>query len=71
MFSSYVTLGFRFAPRIRDLTDKRLYVPDQSKNYPLLENFIGGSINRKQSLTQWPLILRLAASIKQGRLQHH
>ena len=29
-------LGFRFAPRIRDLPDKNLYVPDQPKNYPAL-----------------------------------
>src|ERR1700737_4039486 len=29
-------LGFRFAPRIRDLADKRLYVPNSPKSYPAL-----------------------------------
>ena len=24
-------LGFRFAPRIRDLADRRLYIPDKAK----------------------------------------
>ena len=27
-------LGFRFAPRIRDLADKRLYVHGDAKQYP-------------------------------------
>lgn len=27
-------LGFRFAPRIRDLADRRLYIPDKAKLLP-------------------------------------
>ncbi len=61
-------LGFRFAPRIRDLADKRLYVPDAPRHYPALEAFIGARINAQQILTQWAEILRLAASIKRGRV---
>jgi hypothetical protein len=41
-----------FAPRIRDLADKRLYVPDAPRHYPALEAFIGARINAKQILTQ-------------------
>lgn len=59
-------LGFRFAPRLRDLKDKNLYVPDHPKAYPALTSFIGERINTKLILAQWPEILRLAASIKQG-----
>jgi hypothetical protein len=59
-------LGFRFAPRIRDLKYKNLYVPDHSKNYPALTSFLGEKINTKLILAQWPEILRLATSIKQG-----
>jgi TnpA family transposase len=59
-------LGFRFAPRIRDLADRRLYVPDKAKLYPSLLPFIGGTINVKQILAQWPEILRLASSIRIG-----
>jgi TnpA family transposase len=59
-------LGFRFAPRIRDLADRRLYVTDKAKLYPGLLPFIGGTINLKQILAQWPEILRLASSIRLG-----
>ena len=59
-------LGFRFAPRIRDLKDKNLYVPDHGKNYPALASVLGEKINIKLILAQWPEILRLATSIKQG-----
>jgi len=59
-------LGFRFAPRIRDLSDKRLYIYGDAKNYPTLAGLIGGSVNAKHIRTHWDEILRLAAFIKQG-----
>lgn len=40
-------LGFRFAPRIRDLADKRLYVPAKAGQWPALGALIGGSIQNK------------------------
>jgi TnpA family transposase len=59
-------LGFRFAPRIRDLADKRLYIQGDAKQYPTLAGLIGGDINVKHIRAHWDEILRLAASIKQG-----
>ncbi len=59
-------LGFRFAPRLRDLKDKNLYVPEHPKAYPALTSLIGERLNAKLILAQWPEILRPAASIKQG-----
>jgi TnpA family transposase len=59
-------LGFRFAPRIRDLADKRLYVSSRSNLYPALSGLTGGTINLKQILAQWEEVLRLASSIRQG-----
>ena len=59
-------LGFRFAPRIRDLADKRLFVPDSQKKYPAIAALIGGAVNVKSICSHWDEILRLAASIKQG-----
>src|SRR6516165_3116816 len=59
-------LGFRFAPRIRDLADRRLYTVENAKSYPTLLPFIGGTINLKQLLAQWSEILRLACSIRLG-----
>ena len=59
-------LGFRFAPRIRDLADKRLYVPGRSAEWPALSPLIGGSINTRLIEQQLDEVLRLAASIQQG-----
>jgi len=59
-------LGFRFAPRIRDLADKRLYVPGKFDRWATLSPLIGGSINTRLIERQFGEILRLAASIQQG-----
>lgn len=71
VFALMHLLDFRFAPRIRDLADKRLFLPDKSADsktadYPALAALIGGSINSKQIRSHWDEILRLAASIRQG-----
>ena len=66
IFALCPPFGFRFAPRIRDLKDKNLYLPDDPKNYPALASFLGEKINQKVILTQWSEYLRLATSIKQG-----
>jgi TnpA family transposase len=66
VFGLMQLLGFRFAPRIRDLKDKNLYVHVDIKAFPTLASIIGGGINIKHIRTQWDDVLRLAASIKQG-----
>src|SRR5947209_15430661 len=59
-------LGFRFAPRIRDLGDKRLYSFEKPSAYPGLESFLGGTINVKQMETHWDDLLRLTSSLRKG-----
>jgi TnpA family transposase len=59
-------LGFRFAPRIRDLADKRLYVPGKPGQWPSLSALIGGPLRQKLIEQQFEDIQRLAASIQQG-----
>ena len=59
-------LGFRFAPRIRDLGDMKLYIPKGEAAYPALSALIGGTLNIKHVRAHWDDILRLATSIKQG-----
>jgi TnpA family transposase len=66
VFALMQLLGYRFAPRIRDLADKRLYIHGDAKRYPTLAGMIGGRINVKHIRAHWDEILRLAASIKQG-----
>ena len=66
VFALMHLLGFRFAPRIRDLADKRLCVPGKQSEYSSLSSLIGDALNQKTILAHWNDILRLATSIKQG-----
>lgn len=66
VFALMHLLGFRFAPRIRDLGETKLYIPKGKTAYDALKPMIGGPLNIKQIRLHWDEILRLAASIKQG-----
>ena len=66
VFALMHLLGFRFAPRIRDLGETKLYVPQGVQTYPTLRPLIGGTLNIKHVRAHWDDILRLASSIKQG-----
>jgi TnpA family transposase len=59
-------LGFRFAPRIRDLGNKRMYSIEKEDSYPGLEPYLGGSINVKQIEAHWDDLLRLTSSVRKG-----
>ena len=66
VFALMHMLGFRFAPRIRDLGDTKLYIPGAITDYPALKAMIGGTLNIKHLRAHWDDILRLASSIKHG-----
>ncbi|WP_231753032.1 Tn3 family transposase, partial [Burkholderia sp. TSV86] len=66
VFALMHLLGFRFAPRIRDLDDMKLYVPGSVKDYPALSAMIGDTYNEKHIRKNWDEVLRLATSIRQG-----
>ncbi|HCC5914882.1 TPA: Tn3 family transposase, partial [Escherichia coli] len=60
-------LGFRFAPRIRDLGETKLFIPKGDAAYDALKPMISSDrLNIKQIRAHWDEILRLATSIKQG-----
>jgi TnpA family transposase len=59
-------LGFRFAPRIRDLVDRRLYAADARADYGVLKPMIGGVANFALIEENWDEYLRLTASIRTG-----
>ena len=59
-------LGYRFAPRIRDLGDKRLYTVAKASAYPTIEPLVAARINTGLIADHWEELLRLATSIKQG-----
>lgn len=60
-------LGFRFAPRIRDLGDTKLFIPKGDATYDALKPMISSDrLNIKAICAHWDEILRLATSIKLG-----
>ncbi|UOQ69922.1 Tn3 family transposase [Hymenobacter volaticus] len=66
LFAVMPLLSYRFAPRIRDLSETKLYVPPGSPAYEALQPLLGGTLNVRHILAHWEAILRLATSIKQG-----
>lgn len=66
VFAACTLLGFRFAPRIRDLGDQRIYTLNRPKQYPTLLPLIGGRIQARKIEQSWDEILRLASSIRMG-----
>jgi TnpA family transposase len=59
-------LGYRFAPRIKDLKDRKLYTVDKPASWPLLAPLIGDTIEMAAILRQWAELMRLKASIEAG-----
>jgi TnpA family transposase len=59
-------LGFRFAPRIRDLSERRLYTLSPSTEFSAIDQLIGGAVNVKAIEDDWKDVLHLAASIRTG-----
>lgn len=59
-------LGFRFAPRIRDLKNRRLYLFPGEEAPTALQPLVGGTIDLDHLAAHWPELLRLATSIRVG-----
>jgi TnpA family transposase len=59
-------LGFRFAPRIPNLAQRRLYAFGPAGTWPALEPFIAGKPDDKLVIAHWDDVLRVAASIRTG-----
>jgi len=66
VFALCALLGFRFAPRIPDLKDRKLHSFQAPASYPTLAPLIGGRIDVELIRSHWNEILRLAMSIKTG-----
>ncbi len=66
LFALMHLLGYRFAPRIRNIGDTRLYTPTNDPGLPALAPLIGGAINTTTIGLHWDEILRLATSVKTG-----
>ncbi|MFA9378680.1 MAG: Tn3 family transposase [Lachnotalea sp.] len=60
-------LGFRFAPRIRDISELKLYSFSKHSDYAKIETIIQGKINTKIIQENYYDVLRLAYSIREGK----
>lgn len=68
VFAITALLGFQFIPRIRDLPSKRLYLFDPSACPKGLRGLIGGKVREPVISSNWPDILRSAATMVAGAM---
>lgn len=61
-------LGFRFAPRLRDISDAKLYTLTSPDDFPSIKVILRGKINTKVIKENFDDVLRLAHSIREGRV---
>ncbi len=63
VFGLFALIGKRFAPRLRNLKDRKFHTFEKGDAYPALANHIGAPINTTLIIDHWDDLLRLAASI--------
>ncbi len=63
VFALFALIGKRFAPRLRNLKDRKFHTFEKAGTYPALAGHIGAPINAPLILENWDYLLRLAASI--------
>ncbi|MFT9497650.1 Tn3 family transposase [Anaerosolibacter sp.] len=61
-------LGFKFAPRIRDISELKLYTLGKANAFPKLESILNARINIKVIQENYDDVLRLAYSIREGKV---
>lgn len=61
-------LGFRFAPRIRDISELKLYSFAKPSDYKKIEKIIQGKINIRVIRESYDDVLRIAHSIREGKV---
>src|SRR3954464_2098669 len=58
--------GYRFAPRIKDLKERKLYAVEKPDTYPLLKPRIGDAVDTAALVRGWAELMRVKASIEAG-----
>jgi TnpA family transposase len=66
VFGCFELLGFRFAPRIRDLPDQVLYRLDRTAHYGALDPILRRTIRAPLIVAHWDDMNRMAASFRDG-----
>ncbi|MCK9553471.1 Tn3 family transposase, partial [Aquamicrobium sp.] len=63
VFALFCLIGKRFAPRLRNIKDRKFHTFEKADAYPTLASHIGAPINTALIMEHWDELLRLAASI--------
>ena len=66
VFGMLTLLGYRFAPRQRDLKDRKLYAFRGQAVPEALNSMVGGAVDSDHLATHWDEALRLAVSVGSG-----
>ncbi len=61
-------LGFKFAPRIRDISELKLYCIEKASSYSKIEKILNRRINTKIIEENFDDVLRLTHSIREGKV---
>src|SRR5712692_844225 len=69
IFGLFTLLGFRFAPRFRDLPDQTLYRARNGADYGILAPTLKKDIRINLIMEHWDDLNRIAASLKDGLIR--
>lgn len=63
VFALFCLIGKRFAPRLRNIKDRKFHTFEKADAYPALADHVGMPINAALIMDHWDELLHLAASI--------
>ena len=69
IFGLFSLLGFRFAPRLRDLSDQTLYRAKKGADYGVFSPMFKKDIRERLIVEHWDDLNRIAASLKDGLIR--
>lgn len=71
IFALCYLLGFSFYPRLKDLTEQRLYKLGKSQNYGEYDCLFSGTVDVELIQEHWDQIICIVAALKTGHIPAH
>ena len=69
VFGLFWLLGYRFSPRLADIGGARFWRVDRAADYGPFDTVSQGRVDTERIIKAWPDLLRLAGSLKLGRVR--
>ena len=69
VFGLFWVLGYRFSPRLADIGGARFWRIDRNADYGAFDRLARNQVNTELIAAAWPDLLRLAGSLKLGRVK--